>query len=199
MIKIFLSEYLYNAPILNNCMVFDITQLRKIRKQLDMTQHSLAKEIGISQSMIAKIESGKLDPTYSYVKKIEDRIMHLTKGDEKEAKDLMHVKVISAGKDTLVKEVVSMMNRHGISQVPIVDRGNIIGLITESTVLNQQGRSFEDKKAYEIMGESPPIIDKHAKLETIVQILKFYPILLVKESGKLVGVITKADIIKNLK
>ena len=54
-------------------MVFDITQLRKIRKQLDMTQHKLAKELEISQSMVAKIESGKLDPTYSYVKKIEDK------------------------------------------------------------------------------------------------------------------------------
>ena len=51
-------------------MVFDITHLKKIRKQLDLTQYAFAKEAGISQSMVAKIESGKLDPTYSYIKKI---------------------------------------------------------------------------------------------------------------------------------
>ena len=70
-------------------MVFDITHIRKIRKQLDMTQHALSKEIGISQSMVAKIESGRLDPTYSYVKKIEEALSRLTKHEEKEAKDIM--------------------------------------------------------------------------------------------------------------
>lgn len=180
-------------------MVFDITQLRKIRKQLDMTQHKMAGELGISQSMVAKIESGRLDPTYSYVKKIEDKIMHLTKPGEKEAKDLMHYGVIHVGKDSPGKEVISLMTKHNISQVPVVDRGNVLGLITESTLLVEDIKSMEKKRAFEIMGESPPIIDKHAKLETIVQILKFYPILLVKETGKLIGVITKADLIKSLK
>ena len=85
-------------------MVFDITQLRKIRKQLDMTQHKFAMEIGVSQSMIAKIEAGKLDPTYSYVKKIEDRIMHLTKRGEKEAKDIKTD--ILSGKAVIGKEAV---------------------------------------------------------------------------------------------
>ena len=68
-------------------MVFDITQLKKIRKQLDLTQHQFAKNSGVSQSMIAKIEAGKLDPTYSYVRKIEDAMSSLTKHKEKEAKE----------------------------------------------------------------------------------------------------------------
>lgn len=180
-------------------MVFDITQLRKIRKHLDMTQHALAREIGVSQSMVAKIENGRLDPTYSYVKKIEERIMHLGKKNEKEANDLMHHGVISVSKDNSTKEIISLMAKHIISQVPVVDRGNVLGLITESSFLVEDMKSIERKKAYEIMGESPPIIDKHAKLETIVQLLKFYSILLVKEGGTLIGVITKADVIKSLK
>jgi len=76
-------------------MVFDITYLKKIRKQLNLTQHQFAKESQVSQSMIAKIESGKLDPTYSYVKKIEQVIQNLTKHYEKEAKDIMHKNIIS--------------------------------------------------------------------------------------------------------
>jgi len=180
-------------------MVFDITQLRKIRKQLDMTQHAFAKELGISQSMVAKIESDKLDPTYSYVKMIEDRIMHLTKREEKEAKEIMHANVIFVGKNEFIKEVVSIMNKNNISQVPVVERENVIGLVSESSILGGDITDIDKKKVYEIMTESPPIIDKHAKLEMIVQLLKFYPILIVKEAGKLVGVITKADVIRSLK
>ncbi|MEK6836743.1 MAG: CBS domain-containing protein [Nanoarchaeota archaeon] len=180
-------------------MVFDITQLRKIRKQLDMTQHAFAKELGISQSMVAKIESEKLDPTYSYVKMIEDKIMHLTRKEEKEAKDIMNNKVIFVGKEDLVLDAIKLINSNGISQVPVVERGNAIGLVSESSILSGSIDEIGKKRVSEIMTESPPIIDKHAKLEVIIQLLKFYPILLVKEIGKLVGVITKADVIKCLK
>jgi len=180
-------------------MVFDITQLRKIRKQLDMTQHNLAKELEVSQSMVAKIENGRLDPTYSYVKKIEDKIMHLTKRDEKEAREIMNSRVISIGKNDFVLDVINIINSKGISQLPVVERGNVIGLVSESSILSAGVDDIGKKRVFEIMTESPPIIDKHANLEMIVQLLKFYPILLVKEAGKLIGVITKADVIKCLK
>ena len=180
-------------------MVFDITQLRKIRKQIDMTQHKFAKEIGVSQSMVAKIESGKLDPTYSYVKMIEEKIMHLTKRDEKEAFEIMNHKVIFTGNDDFVKDVINIINSKGISQVPVVERGNAIGLVSEGSILNGNIEEIGKKRVHEIMTESPPIIDKHAKLEVIIQLLKFYSILIVKEAGKLIGVITKADVIKCLR
>ena len=64
-------------------MVFDLGQLKKIRKYIGLTQREFAKIAGISQSMIAKIESGKIDPTYSYVKKIEDALSLLTKEHDK--------------------------------------------------------------------------------------------------------------------
>ena len=180
-------------------MVFDITQLRKIRKQLDMTQHKMAGELGISQSMVAKIESGSLDPTYSYVKKIEDKIMHLTHREEKEAGEIMSRNIFSVNKNDTVKHAISLMMKNEISQVIVLDRDNVLGLVSESSLLGVDVDKINNRKCFEIMTESPPIIDKHAKLEMIVQLLKFYPILIVKESGKLAGVITKADVIRCLK
>ncbi|MFQ5647816.1 MAG: helix-turn-helix transcriptional regulator, partial [Candidatus Aenigmatarchaeota archaeon] len=41
----------------------EITEIRKIRKKLGLTQSQLAQEARVSQSLIAKIEAGKLDPT----------------------------------------------------------------------------------------------------------------------------------------
>src|SRR3989344_4527688 len=105
-------------------MVFDITQLKEIRKQLNLTQHQFAQKIGISQSMVAKIESGKLDPTYSYVIKIEQAIESLSKNEELKAKDIMTKKIISVKKETQVKEIINVLTKHGISQVPIIEKNN---------------------------------------------------------------------------
>ena len=176
-------------------MVFDITQLRKIRKQLDMTQHAFAEEIGISQSMVAKIESGRLDPTYSYVKKIEEALNRVAKHEEKEAKDIMQKNIFSIGKRESVHKIASLMEKHEISQVLISDKGNFVGLVTERSLLD----SKKNDTAEDVMAESPPVVDAHAKLSLIIELLKFYPLVLVKESGKTSGVITKSDVIKSLK
>jgi predicted transcriptional regulator len=179
-------------------MVFDITQLKKIRKQLNLTQHEFAIKAGISQSMVAKIEANKLDPTYSKVKKIEETLELLTRHHEKEAKDIMIKNIISVNKNEKITNIIKSMNKHAISQVPVLDNEKVIGLISESSILN---RSLEDVKnltAKDIMDNAPPIIDKNAKLEVIKQLLKFYPLVLVKEKGNLIGLITKADLINSL-
>ena len=101
-------------------MIFDISHLKKIRNQLNMTQQQFALKAGISQSMIAKIEAGKLDPTYSYVKKIESALNSLSKKDELKAKDILTKKIISVTKDTLVEEAVKLLINNKISQLPLI-------------------------------------------------------------------------------
>ena len=48
------------------------------------------------------------------------------------------------------------------------------------------------------MIEAPPIVAGSTKFSVIKALLEFYPIIAVKEKGRLVGVITKADLIKHL-
>ncbi|MDG6910121.1 MAG: helix-turn-helix domain-containing protein, partial [Nitrososphaerota archaeon] len=45
--------------------IIEPRQLKKIRTELGFTQGRLAKEAGVSQSIVAKIEAGSVDPTYS--------------------------------------------------------------------------------------------------------------------------------------
>ena len=177
-------------------MIFDIKQLRKIRKQLNLTQHQFAQQAGVSQSMIAKIESGKLDPTYSYVKRIEETINQLTKQEEKEAHEIMQKKVITLNKSESLKKAAHLISKYDISQIPIIEQNRIIGLITESIIIKHL--TEPNKKLDDIMEEVPPLISKNTRLSAIITMLKFFPILLVQEKGKLIGVITKADLIKNI-
>ena len=51
-------------------MVIEIREIKEIRKKLGLTQGQLANMANVSQSLIAKIEAGRLDPTYSNATKI---------------------------------------------------------------------------------------------------------------------------------
>lgn len=179
-------------------MVFDITNLKKIRKQLNLTQFQFAQKAGISQSMIAKIESNKLDPTYSKVKKIELALELLTKHQEKQAKDIMNKHIISVSKDEKIPNIIKIMNKNAISQVPVIEKDNILGLISESSILNKSIEDIKHLKAMDIMESIPPIIDKSTEMNVIKQLLRYYPIVFIKEREKIIGLVTRADLIKSL-
>ncbi len=179
-------------------MVFDISQLKKIRKYLSLTQHQFAKQSGVSQSMIAKIESGKLDPAYSKVKKIESALAALSHKEEKKARDIMTLKIISTKLDEKVLSVISLMKKHNISQIPVIDKNKVIGLITESSILSKPPEELKNAKARDVIIDSPPIISKETGLEVIKQLLNYYSCVLVKEKGELIGIITKVDLIRSL-
>lgn len=179
-------------------MVFDITQLKKIRKQLNLTQHQFAKRAGISQSMIAKIESSKLDPAYSKVKQIEQTLDFLTKQQESKAKDIMIKEIVSINYNEKISKIIKLMNEYSISQLPVIEKESIIGIVSESSILNKNLDNIKNLTVKDIMEEPPPIISKTTKIEVIKQLLQYYPLVLVKENGKLVGLITKSDLIKSL-
>jgi len=124
-----------------------------------MTQQQFALKAGISQSMVAKIEAGKLDPTYSYVKKIELALNTLSKKDELKAIDILTKKIISVTKDTTIEEAVKLLINNKISQLPVIENGNLLGLVTESSIISS-GPNITTKKVKDIMIESPPIVSK---------------------------------------
>src|SRR5204863_520649 len=128
-------------------MVFDITQLKKIRKQLNLTQHQFARHAGISQSMIAKIESNKLDPTYSKVQQIERALNLLAQQVEKQAREIMVTKVIFARPDEKISAVIEKMTKHGISQIPVLEHKKLLGIISESSLLKRPLEETRNLKA----------------------------------------------------
>jgi predicted transcriptional regulator len=179
-------------------MVFELSQLNKIRKQLNFTQKAFAKEAGISQSMVAKIESGKLDPTYSKVKQIEETISRLMKKDEKQAKEIMTMKIHDISPSRKVDFIIKLMRNHDISQVPVMENENVIGLVSEKSILSKNLDEIQKATARDVMVESPPIISPSTNMEIMRQLLNHYSLLLVKEKGKLVGLITRSDLMAGL-
>ena len=178
-------------------MPYELSEIKKIRKSLELTQTDLAKRANVSQSLIAKIESGKIDPTFTKTKKIFETLSDLENKEEIKAEELMNKKIISVSSGNDVKESINKMKKFWISQMPVIDNHKVIGLVSESTLLDAL-MSKKGKKIADIMEESPPIVSKTASVKVISGLLKHYPMVLVSEAGKLTGLITKADLLSKL-
>jgi len=48
----------------------ELHDIERLRKRFGLTQEELARKAGISQSLIARVESGMVDPRYSRIAKI---------------------------------------------------------------------------------------------------------------------------------
>ena len=178
-------------------MTYELEEIRKIRKKLGMTQTELANRAGVSQSLIAKIESGRIDPTYTKTKKIFAALSELEKKEEVKAEQLMASRIISVASGTPIKEAIGKMKKSQISQLPVIDNHKLVGLVSESIILeallNQKGSEVKD-----VMQEAPPIVSKTTSMQVVSNLLKHYPMVLVSEGGRLVGLITKSDLLERL-
>ena len=173
--------------------------LRRKRLELHLTQSELAKIAGLSQPLIARIESGDVDPRLSTLRRIVDA---LNRAEERRAivKDIMHSPVIGVSPDESVMRAVSIMDSYGFSQIPVLRDGVCIGsisvgLITEY-ITRYGAENVRDKRVYELMEEPLPTVPPTTDLSTVSQMLDTHLAVLVVEGGKVIGVITKHDIMK---
>ena len=67
-------------------MLPPIDEIERRRKSLGLGQRQLAKIVGVSQSMIAKIETGRINPSYLKTKTIFDLLESLERKIEVKAK-----------------------------------------------------------------------------------------------------------------
>ncbi len=176
-------------------MLEDLSQIRILRKKLGISQKELARLSGVSQSLIAKIESKRIDPSYSNALKLIKTIQSLRIKNSRKAYSIMTRNVITVSPNDRIEKAIHKMKRYKISQMPVVKSKKCVGLISESTILNAISKGEDVKLVKEIMKEAPPIVSKNTTVDIIIELLKFSPIVLITESGNCVGVITKSDII----
>ncbi len=176
----------------------DPREIRKIRKKLGITQEELAKKAGVTQAYIAKLEAGKVDPRLSTLNRILQALLECKKAQLK-AKDIMSSPVISVKPYETVENVIKLMSRHNISQVPVISGNKVVGSITERTLV-RQSLEYDDiyeHKVMELMDEPFPIVNEDEDLEVVKYLLEDNPAVLVQDkTGRIIGIITRVDLFR---
>ncbi len=185
-------------------MLPGLEEIKKRRVSLGFTQKELSAMCGVSQSLMAKIESGRINPSYSIVKRIFETLEALEKKGEFKAKDVMNTRLVFASPGDKVIRSVQMMKGGGFSQLPVIKNGSCVGSISEKTILDMistggNPEEIYNKKVGSFMDESFPIVNKETSISIVAAILKQNFAVLVNDKGRNVGIITKADLLKTVK
>ena len=180
-----------------------IDDIAKRRRQLGLKQSELAKQAGVSQSLIAKLEAGTIDSSYTKVKTIFDVLERLELKSKIQATKVLHNEVVSVQKREPISKAVKLMKDYGYSQIPVFDEKQSVGSISERAILRQilAGKDLEKISKLpteEIMEEAFPQINEDAPLSLITSLLQSYSAVLVSKKGVVIGIITKADLLRML-
>ncbi|MCL2862993.1 MAG: CBS domain-containing protein [Methanimicrococcus sp.] len=172
--------------------------LKKRRIELGLTQVDLAKRAGVSQPLIARIETNDVDPRLSTVGKILTAFDEVKKEQQIVAKDIISSPVIHVEPAQLLEEAIMIMNSNGISQLPVIENGVPVGSLSEGAIVKTIAvkKSLAGMKVSNLMEESFPTVPQTTSVLTISHILERSPAVLVVEKGIVTGVITKSDIMK---
>jgi CBS domain-containing protein len=113
----------------------------------------------------------------------------------KKAKDIMTKKVITVKPSTTKDELAKLLARNKISGVPVMDEEGccVIGVVTEADLLQKVGQTVGELMTKEVIS-----VSEDTPMEEIAKILaekgiKRVPVL---KEGKLVGIVSRADIVK---
>jgi len=173
-----------------------------MRIKAGLTQKEVARRAKVSQSLIARIERGSIDPRLSTLRKIVKVLEEaLEKEGEVMVSTVMTTPVITVFEDDDVRTAAKIMWERGISQIPVVDsRGRVIGTVYEDSLMKlllfERRNRILELKISEIMDEPLPVLNEDEGITKAMRLLmEGFPAVLVRRGSRVVGIITKSDII----
>jgi len=109
------------------------------------------------------------------------------------ARDIMTKRVITVTPLTSVKELAKIMSKNKISGTPVVDRkGKVLGIVSEADIVAKRGtqvKGIMSKNAISVTDETPV-----EEIATILTTHRFNRVPVMRQ-GKLIGIVSRADII----
>jgi predicted transcriptional regulator len=176
-------------------------EFRYLRKKAGLTQKELADKAGLSQALIARIESGSIDTRLSTAQRILDVIKKSGQAKAKslDIKDYMISPVIYCKTGDPIKRVVEKMEEHGISQMPVMDGGKAAGSVTDTQlvqILARKGARSARRKISDVMSKPFPELEISAPIDRAIELLAGNPAILITNGPHVAGILTKADVLR---
>jgi cystathionine beta-synthase len=96
-----------------------------------------------------------------------------------------------------VGDALSKMNEMGLTQIPVLEEGRPVGSLRENRVLAKVVRNREllESPVSDVMEASFPTVDVDDSSNEVTRRLQTSPAVLVEEYGRIVGIITRHDVL----
>lgn len=180
-----------------------VSDIKRIRKSLDVTQMELANASGISQSTIAKIERGRMSASYETVVRLFETLDGMRSEERRDltAADVASDKVVTIQSTDRVHQASDLMRATGYSQLPVLKGDVPVGSISERLIFDllRQGSTMDQlgqTVISKVMDESYPVVTDSTPMSSVTTLMGTSGAVLVSKKGKIVGMITSADILK---
>ncbi len=182
----------------------DIKEVRQRRVALGVTQRDLARSVGVSQSNLAKIENGKVNPPYSLARRIFEFLDSATTAYVGKVADIATQPVVFVRTSDQVQKAVKMLQESGYKQLPVKDSHLWVGCLSERSVSRHlmetdDPRAILKKQVGQIMDESLPTVTEGTSIPNVIPLLQSSQAVLVTRQGKVTGIVTNADLLKLVK
>ena len=118
------------------------------------------------------------------------------------AKEIMNKIVTAATRKTNGRDLSVKLLSGMYSGLPVVDKGKVVGVVTEFDLLNAvlDGKDLQKIFAEDIMTKEPICVEEDTHVDEIIRIMTERKIIRVPvvRKGNLIGVISRCDILNSL-
>ncbi|MCG6923295.1 MAG: pyridoxal-phosphate dependent enzyme [Acidobacteria bacterium] len=108
--------------------------------------------------------------------------------------------IVSVGPSANLRQALNLLSTWGLSQVPVVDGDDCVGSVSEALMARvlEDGKLL-DRPVSELMSGPFPVVDADVPLDRLVSLLsKETPAALIREGGRLVGIVNRYDVLREV-
>jgi predicted transcriptional regulator len=108
--------------------------------------------------------------------------------------------VITAEASDGVQDVIRLMKKHGISQLPVTDRARLAGIISEVDLLNALLKDPDsvDRPVGDFVDQNYVLVPPDTPVGRLAAIFAEGKVALIQTEGKITAVVTKIDLIDHM-
>src|SRR4030095_11163904 len=106
--------------------------------------------------------------------------------------------LISVAPSERLADALAKMDELGLTQLPVLDEGHSVGSLRENRVLAKvvRNRDLLESDVSEVMEASFPTVDVDDSSNEVTKRLQTSPAVLVEEYGRIIGIITRHDVLE---
>lgn len=106
-------------------------------------------------------------------------------------------RILSVAPSETVAESLAQMDKHGVTQMPVIEEGKSVGSVRENRLLAKVlgDRDLLASPVSQLMEPAFPVVDVDATSNEVTRLLRRHPAVLVEEFGRITGIITRHDML----